>query len=219
MIPMGDGNGAETATTDTPAVPRRRSPLAAAYSPGDYGALGPGGPKVMLSERPGLTTVQVECAAADAETVCDRLEQALGQRPPETANTSHGDDTLRLIWAGPARWQVTEPERRDLEAHLFEALSGTEAAVVDLSHSRAVIHLAGPEARHVLAKGSGLDFHAQVFTPGACAQTALFHVAVLIDCRDDTPSFDIYAARGLALSLWQSLSHAAAEYGYRVLDP
>ena len=217
MIPMGDGNVAETATTDTPAVPRRRSPLAAAYSPGDYGALGSDGPKVMLSERPGLTTVQVECAAADIQTVADRLQQALGQRPPETANTSHGDDTLRLIWAGPARWHLTEPDGRDLEAELFDALSGTEAAVVDLSHSRAVIRLAGPEARHVLAKGSGLDFHAQVFTPGACAQTALFHVAVLIDCRDDTPSFDIYAARGLACSLWQSLSHAAAEYGYRVL--
>ena len=210
---------AETTTSDTPAVPRRRSPLAAAYSPGDYGALGPGGPKVMLSERPGLTTVQVECAAADAETVCDRLEQALGQRPPETPNTSHGDDALRLIWAGPARWHLTEPDGRDLEAELFDALSGTEAAVVDLSHSRAVIRLAEPEARHVLAKGSGLDFHAQVFTPGACAQTALFHVAVLIDCRDDTPSFDIYAVRGLARSLWQSLSHAAAGYGYRVRDP
>lgn len=197
-------------------APARRSALAAEYRPGDYGALGADGPGVYLSERTGLATVQVESDGREASAVLERLEAAFGRRPPETYNTSVGGDDLRLIWAGPWRWHVVEPERRDLEAYLFQVLDGTEAAIVALSHSRAVIRLAGGSARQVLAKGSGLDTHPKVFVAGSCAQTALFHVPVLIDCLDDAPTFDLYAARGLALSLWQSLCHASAEYGYRV---
>jgi sarcosine oxidase subunit gamma len=192
------------------------SALAAGYEPGDFGAVTADGPWLHLTERRGLTTVQVESDQHEAAEVATRLEAALGCRPPEAYNTSAGDDALRLIWSGPWCWHVVEPERRDLESELFQILDGTEAAVVDLSHSRAVIRLAGEPARGVLAKGCGLDTHPTVFGAGKCAQTALFHVPALIDCLDDTPTFDIYAARGLALSLWQSLCHASAEYGYRV---
>ncbi len=197
-------------------APKRRSALAAEYQSGDYGAIGTDGPQVHLSERPGLAVVQVESDGREAREVLDRLEVALGSRPPEAYNTSRGDDGLRLLWAGPWRWHLVEPERRDLERYLFRSLKGTEAAVVELSHSRAVIRLAGEAARPVLAKGCGLDTHPKVFQAGSCAQTALFHVPVLIDCLDDAPTFDLYAARGLALSLWQSLCHASAEHGYRV---
>jgi sarcosine oxidase subunit gamma len=121
-----------------------------------------------------------------------------------------------MIPAGPNRWLLVEPEKRDLEAALFELTTGMDVAVVDLSHARGVLRLSGPKVRQVLAKGASLDFHEQVFTADGAAQTLLFHLSVLIDCVGDGPSFDIYAARGFCLSLWQSLCHAGAEYGYRV---
>jgi len=199
-----------------PGSARRRSPLVADYAAGDYGALGPEGPAIVFSERPGLSTVQVESDARSAAEVARRLQAALGLAPPEAFNTSLGDQDLRLIWVGSWRWYVVEPERRNLEAELTRQLAGTGAAVVDLSHSRSAVRMAGHEARYVLAKGSGVNVHPRRLHAGCAVQTALFHVDVLIDCVDDRPIFDLYMARGFALALWQSLRHAAAEYGYRV---
>lgn len=196
---------------------QRLSPLNAAYQAGDFGAVGTAGPGLNLSERRDLSMVQVEAvpgAAADSLRV--RLHSDLGLDLPENPNTSSGDDSLRMIWVGPDRWLLVEPESRDLEAHLFTILQGLDVAVVDLSHARGAMRLSGPQARQVLAKGAGLDFHTQAFTPDCAAQTALFHFSALIDCVDATPSFDLYAARGYCLSLWQSLCHAGAEYGYRI---
>lgn len=196
---------------------RRRSALADTYVPGIHGLPRAGGPQVRFAERAGLAIVQVEADAANAEAVVGRLRDAFGVAAPEAANTSRGGGEARLIWSGPWRWLAVEPERRDLEAHLAAALAGTAAAVVDLSHGRGVIRMGGHESRYVLAKGCGLNVHPRVLHAGLCAQTALFHVDVLIDCADDEPAFDIYAPRSLMLSLWQSLRRAAAEYGYRVL--
>jgi sarcosine oxidase subunit gamma len=53
---------------------------------------------------------------------------------------------------------------------------------VDVSASRAVIELAGAQARAVLAKGCGLDLHPRSFTAGRCAQTVLARAA-----GDDPP--------------------------------
>lgn len=194
----------------------RRSPLAREWTPGDYGRLGPDGPAIVFARRPELATVQVESDAGGADEVARRLEAALGLAPPAGYNTGVGDDALRLIWTGPWRWFVVEPEGRDLEAVLREALAGTGAAVVQLSHSRTVLRMSGHEARYVLAKGTGVNVHPRRLHAGVAVQTALFHVDVLIDCTGEAPSFDVYMARGFALSLWQTLRHAAAEYGYRV---
>ena len=194
----------------------RRSALADAFVRGTHGTLRPEGPQIVFAERPGLSMVQVESDAEGAAAAMARLGQAFGRQPPEAYNTAVGDDDARLIWTGPWRWLAVAPARGDLEAELAEALAGTGTAVVDLSHGRGVVRMRGHETRYILAKGCGLNVHPRVFHAGACAQTALFHVDVLIDCVDDAPTFDLYAARSLTLSLWQSLRHAAAEYGYRV---
>ena len=204
----------ERGSVDAPA--QRRSALADDYAPGSYGAARPEGPQVTFAERAGLTLVQVESDTVGGEGVAARLAEAFGPAAPRTPNTARGSERARLIWSGPWRWLAVTSEPRDLEAELAEALAGSGAAVVDLSHGRSVLRMSGHEARYVLAKGCGLNVHPHRFHAGVAAQTALFHVDVLIDCVDDEPRFDIYAARSLALSLWHSLQGAAAEYGYRV---
>ena len=92
-----------------------------------------------------------------------------------------------------------------LVADLKQALTGQHAAVIDVSESRTVISLSGPDAREVLARGCSLDFNPRVFGPGQCAQTGLTKANVLIDQRDATPSYDIYVLKSFADYLWQWL--------------
>ena len=98
----------------------RLSPLNGDYQTGDFGAAGDAGPGVNLRERPGLSMVQVEAApGAAADSLHVRLRSDFGLDLPATPNASTGDDSLRMIWVGPNRWLLVEPENRDLEAHLF----------------------------------------------------------------------------------------------------
>jgi heterotetrameric sarcosine oxidase gamma subunit len=205
----------DTDSFNSPA--RRRTALVGAYVAGVHGALRPEGPQITFTERSRLTIVQVESDAEASDAVATRLRESFAQDPPLAGNTASGSDQARLIWVGPGRWLAVTPKRDDLEAELGDALAGTGAAVVDLSHGRSVLRMGGHEARYVLAKGSGLNVHPRRFHAGCAAQTALFHIDVLVDCTDDAPSFDLYVARSLALSLWQSLRLAAAEYGYRIV--
>ncbi len=195
----------------------RRSPLGAARKPGHHGGEVTRTPGLVLSERRPLSMVQVESDAAGAEEVIDSVARTIGLAPPAAPNSMAGDDILAIHWIGPNRWLAVESAARDLESLLRDALADTEAAVVDLSHGRAAIRLAGRMAREVLAKGAGLDFHPKVFGPKVSAQTVLFHVSVLIACLDDRPAFEIHGPRGFARSLWESLADACAEYGYQVL--
>jgi sarcosine oxidase subunit gamma len=72
----------------------------------------------------------------------------------------------------------------------------------------------------VLAKGCPLDLHPRAFPPGACAQSLLAKVAVLIHLQDDDrargPSFDVYVARSFAHYLWMWLEDAGREYGVQI---
>ena len=196
--------------------PARRSALEMVLRPGDHGAAAVGGPGVRLSERHPLSIVQIEARADGADSVADAAEALIGIRPSRAFNAATGDGRPRLLSTGPARWLVIEPESRDLHALLAGGLAASGAAVVDLSHGRTVLRLSGRDARTVLMKGTGIDLHPRAFAPDACAQTTLFGLAVLIDCRDDAPTYDVYVARGFAEHLWEALADAAAEYGLRV---
>lgn len=197
------------------AVATRRSALGGVLPSGDHGAADFRGPGVTFTERHPFSMVQIEARADQTSAMLDAAADLLGTRPSETPNTSIGDGRPRVLWTGPHRWLVVEPESRDLETVLRDALAPSGAAVVDLGHGRASIRLSGRSVRQVLMKGAGLDWHVRAFTPGMCAQTALFHLPALIDCRDETV-FDTYVARGFVQSFWESLGEAAAEYGYRV---
>lgn len=202
------------ADTGTQATPARRSALAGAMRIGDHGAKDYRGPGVEIVERHPLSMVQMEARAGEAPAMLDAAATALGLRPSEAFNTSVGDGRPRILWTGPNRWLVVEPETRDLDTLLQEALGSTGAAVVDLGHGRSSLRLSGRSVRHVLMKAGPLDWHPSTFTPGMCAQTAMFHVSAQIDCREEFV-FDLYVARGFAVSFLESVTQAAAEYGYR----
>ena len=104
--------------------------------------------------------------------------------------------------------------------NLAEGLRAIECSgavsVVDLSHGRTVVRIGGPAARDVLAKGCSIDLHPRCFLAGDCVQTSLAGIGLLIHAVTDDPVYDLYLPRGFALSAWEWLSDAAAEFGCRI---
>jgi heterotetrameric sarcosine oxidase gamma subunit len=196
----------------------RLSALAAIYRPGSVGTIGAAGPGIILAERRPLATVQVAARAEEGRVVRDALAAALGVAPDAATNrtATRGDTTI--LWVGPERWLVVEPERadRDLDTLLRGALADTCAGVTDLGNGRTTLRIAGPRSRDLLAKGSAVDFHVRAFPVGACAQGLLGHVGALFHAVDETPRFDLLIARSYAQTVWEWLIESSAEYGCRV---
>jgi sarcosine oxidase subunit gamma len=198
-------------------VAERLSAIAEAYRRGELGA-SQGGPGIIIAERRPLAMVQVTALSGAAATVCAGIAAALGVIPAATPNHAAQKDGVTVIWVGPDRWLVVEPERpgRELIARLSEALTSTPAVLVDLSHGRTVFRITGRSSRDLLAKGCGIDFHPRAFPAGSCAQSLFGHVGTLLHAVDEAPSFDLYLARSFALTVWEWITESAAEYGCRI---
>ena len=193
-----------------PETPQRRSALAPAYTAGVFGAERPDGPGVTLCERRGLAIVHLAGYPKDPAFMA-AVKERIGVELPTTPNTSAAGADWAVLWLAPDRWMLISASAA------ATALDGCPGAVNDVSHGRCVMRIEGPHARDVLAGGCTLDFHPDVFKPATCAQSSLHRVNVLYHfAGTDGPAYDIYAPRGFALSLWEALTDAAAEYGYRV---
>jgi heterotetrameric sarcosine oxidase gamma subunit len=199
----------------------RVSALAGVYRPGDSGMIGPHGPGIMIAEIRPLAMVQIAARGETAAAVRASVAMALGVAPDAASNRVASNGTTTILWAGPERWLVVEPERgeRDLDALLRAALAGTEAAVTDIGNGRTVLRIAGPHSRDLLAKGSAIDFHVRAFPAGVCAQGLLGHVGALFHAVDEVSTFDLHVARSYAQTVWEWLIESAAEYGCRVETP
>jgi heterotetrameric sarcosine oxidase gamma subunit len=196
----------------------RLSALAAVYRAGSFGTLDPAGPGITIAERRPLAMVQVAGRGEESAALRAGIEAVLGVALDSAANRTTARGTTTVLWVGPGRWLVVAPEREgsDLEARVRAGLAATQAAITDLGNGRTVLRIAGPRARDLLAKGSGIDFHGRAFPMGSCAQGLLGHVGALIHAVDAAPTFDLYIARSYAQTAWEWLGESAAEYGYRV---
>lgn len=92
------------------------------------------------------------------------------------------------------------------------ALARVFAVVLDMTDAWTRLAIAGPNAKALLAKGCALDFHDQHFPVDACAVAGFARLRAVI-WRTDDLSYDLFVGRSHALSLWEWLMDAAAEYG------
>ena len=196
----------------------RRSALEGALKAGTFGAGGT--PGLTLSERRRLAIVHVAGDAGDP-AFTDAVRGQTGLDLPIEANTTATGGGRTILWLAPNRWLVVcaGEESAALETGLRDALGSTFAAVNDVSQGRTVIRVAGARARDLLAKGCPLDLHASAFPTGACGQSSLAKINVLVHSVDsgaDAPILDVYVARGFALSLWEFLTDGAGEFGYTI---
>ena len=163
----------------------------------------------------GLLVLRGDAARAEFRSaVC----AALGLEPVDEPLTAARKRDVSMLWLGPDEWLVVTPDRRieRIEHALRDALDGQHAAVTDVSHSRTILALSGPDARAVLAKGCPLDFHPRVFGAGRCAQSRLAKCQVLIHQTSAAPEFEIYVHRSFAPYAWTWLEDAGREFGVRI---
>ena len=174
--------------------------------------------QVMLRECPmrGLLVLRGDAGAAGFRGV---VSTVLGIEPIVEPLTSARKRVLSMLWLGPDEWLVVTPDRRAarIEGALRDALEGQHAALTNVSHSRTILALSGPDARAVLAKGCPLDFHPRVFEPGRCAQSRLAKCQVLIHQTDAAPTFEIHVNRSFAQYAWMWLEDAGKEFGVGIV--
>jgi sarcosine oxidase subunit gamma len=193
---------------------RRRFPLEAARADMSQRAGPPDEPGVLIAVRRGLSLLQVIARRGQEQAVAERL--GLDSTPGLGSQTPTGT----VLWLAPATWMVVAEDLEDgaLYENLRERLRDL-AAVMDQSHGRAALRLAGPRARDALAKGCRLDLHPRVFTPGMCAQTVIAQIGVLLHQRDEAPTYDLYVPAGYAADFLEWLISSAAEFGHRTQGP
>jgi heterotetrameric sarcosine oxidase gamma subunit len=190
-------------------------PLGAILTAGRYGAKGPDGPGVTLRLRHPLSIVTVMARKGRAEALAGALRDSFDLALPGPGESATATE-FALRWAGPEQWLAIAESGRDGNLHQRLTTALAEAAsLVDQSHGRVAIVIAGPRARAVLAKGTAVDLHPTRFRPGQVAMTQMAHVGVHL--TQTTPDvFELLVFRSFAESLFEFLTAMAAEYGYEV---
>ena len=188
----------------------RRSPLGVIQSSDAPAA------EDQLIERPFLTHVNVRLDPSDAETLA-AVQRRLAVQLPLTPNTTMAGADVLAVWLGPDEWLLLGERHApcSLVSRLRAAQTGRFVSVVDISAGQTVIRLRGPATRGVLARGCALDLDPAVFPPGACAQTLLARVQVLLVAVDALPTVDIVVRRSFAPYLADWLEDSGREFGLR----
>ncbi len=192
-----------------------RSGLADVAVPGRFGRAD-GEPGVVLCERIDLGIATLAVRKGQSAALAEAVQRLYGANLPDGSRHVTGS-AAGFIGTGPGQWLVVSAEHRNgaLADDLVRRLKGL-ASISDQSDGRAVIRLAGPAARDVLAKGLPIDLHPSVFAPGSAATSVIALMGVTLWQVDDTPAYDLAVFRSLAGSFWTWLTDSAAEFGYQV---
>jgi methylglutamate dehydrogenase subunit D len=188
------------------------SPLAAAATDGEFGApLSAPGVTLELCAEFAIATVIARRGRLDS--LRTRVADEFGIELPPTPKCV-STNGVAFVWSGPEQWLVlgktlpaTEFVRR-----LASSL-GNSASINEQTDGRAVIRVGGPAARQALAKICALDLHRDAFKPGDAAVTRMAQLNVSLWQIDEAPRYEIAVFSTFALSLWESLVTAAAEFG------
>ncbi|MBL6454269.1 hypothetical protein JMJ55_02965 [Belnapia sp. T6] len=129
--------------------------------------------------------------------------------PGESAETAG----ITALWMQPRGWLLSAPWDGEGALLTRAAPLAPAAALVDQSHGRCTIRLAGAKSRAVLAKLCRIDLHPRIFGPGRVAATQVAHLACLLH-QAEPEAFELIVFSTLAANLLDALASAAAEYGY-----
>jgi sarcosine oxidase subunit gamma len=181
---------------------------------GHHGAVRPA--RIAVCERTDLALASVIARRGAEQALAARIAHTFALALPTTPHRSEAAG-IAFVWAGPGHWLATadgEPGHR-FESRLRTALAGL-ASVSDQSDGRAVLHIAGPSAREMFAKGLPVDLDPSVLQPGGALVSAIAHIGVHLWQLDALPTYECAIARSYAGSFWRWLEASAAEFGLTV---
>lgn len=172
---------------------------------------------VLMSEIAHRSIVNVRGTASDP-AFSSAVQIAAGIALPSAANTVSTGGDRQILWLGPNEWWVTGPDGESdaFVEGLRTAFAGQHAAACDVSESRAILALKGPQARDVLMRGVSLDLHPRAFRVGQCAQTGLSRCNVMLHLVDDAPTFEIYVLKSFSDYLWRWLETVARDFNLAI---
>jgi sarcosine oxidase subunit gamma len=127
-------------------------------------------------------------------------------------NVSCNNET-RIFWNGPKNWLLTST-KKELIKNISEIFVESDFAVTDLSHSRAVIQLEGPNVKEVLKKGCPYNFN--ILEKNNSINSTYNGIAFTVDMLDNNPeTVRLFALRSFGESLYHSITDACLEFGYK----
>ena len=123
------------------------------------------------------------------------------------------NNDTRILWNGPNNWLLVST-KKDLLKSITETFKGSDFAVTDLSHSRAIIELEGEYSKEVLKKGCPYNF--DELNKNICVNSVFNGITITIDMIEENPiKIRIFALRSFGESLYESITDACLEDGYK----
>jgi heterotetrameric sarcosine oxidase gamma subunit len=132
-------------------------------------------------------------------------------------------DGVLIVGSGPGEWLAIGPvgQAAALAASLTAtvgAAAGELVTVVDLTHGRALLRLAGRQSAALLAKVCWIDLSDDVTPNGAAFRSSVAAVAtdVVRDDHDGIPGYLLHCERSSGQYLFSALVSAGAEFGIQI---
>jgi|GEM_PF-139880 len=135
------------------------------------------------------------------------------------ARTTRAADGSLVVGSGPGEWLVLVEQAAsdDVRARLETETGSSDsfASVVDLTHARALIRLAGPRSADLLSKVSGIDFSDDVTPDGSALRTSVARLVtdVVREDKDGLPGYLLHCERSSGRYLFEALVDAGTEFG------
>ena len=130
----------------------------------------------------------------------------------EPLNVISNNET-RILWNGPKNWLFVST-KKNLLKDILQNFEETDFAITDLSHSRAIIEIQGPETKEVLKKGCPFNFN--ILKKNKSINSTYNGITLTIDMSDENPdTVRLFALRSFRESLYHSITDASLEYGYK----
>ena len=125
------------------------------------------------------------------------------------------NENLRILWNSPNNGLVVS-KKKELFSEIFKNFNDSDFAVTDLSHSKAIIEIEGPNVKEVLKKGCPFNFN--IFSKNMCINSSYNGISFLVDMVEDDPEkARIFSLRSFGESMYHSITDASLEYGYKCI--
>ena len=125
------------------------------------------------------------------------------------------NENLRILWNSPNNWLVVS-KKKELFSEILKNFNDNDFAVTDISHSKAIIEIEGPNVKEVLKKGCPFNFN--IFSKNMCINSSYNGISFLVDMVEDDPEkVRIFSLRSFGESMYHSITDASLEYGYKCI--
>ena len=125
------------------------------------------------------------------------------------------NENLRILWNSPTNWLVVS-NKKEFLSEILKNFKESDFAVTDLSHSKAIIEIEGPNVKEVLKKGCPFNFN--IFSKNMCINSSYNGISFLVDMVEDDPEkARIFSLRSFGESMYHSITDASLEYGYKCI--